>query len=210
MAVKKKFISIDLPLIESNVSALGTPESLNGKTIKIDLTRKLRGKGLEILFKIYNKNGLYGLPKQLYLMKFFIRRVMRKRASYVEDSFEAQCKDSIVIIKPFLVTRKKVSRAIRNNLRNTCRNFLINYVKDKNYLELCEEILFGTLQKEMLPKLKKVYPLSFSDLRVFESKEIDKIDYVYEKKERKSIEINGPKKEKEEDIEEIKEKTKEE
>jgi len=184
MALKKKFVNIDLPLIDTTIPALGTPESLAGKTIKIDLTRKLRGKSLEILFKIYNKNGLYGLPKQFYLMKFFIRRVMRKRASYVEDSFDAQCKDVKVTIKPFLVTRKKVSRAIRNNLRKTCKEFLINYVKEKSFLEICEELLFGTLQKEMLPKLKKVYPLSFSDLRMFETKELDKIEYTYVKKEK--------------------------
>ena len=28
----------------------------------------------------------------------------------------------------------------------------------------------------MLPKLKKVYPLSFCDIRIFETKEIEKID----------------------------------
>ena len=28
----------------------------------------------------------------------------------------------------------------------------------------------------MLPKLKKVYPLSFCDIRVFETKELEKID----------------------------------
>jgi ribosomal protein S3AE len=199
MAIRKKFVEVRLPLIKENVSLLGTPESLIGQTIKLDLTRKLRGKSLEIVFKIYNNEGLYGLPKRLEILKFFIRRVMRKRASYVEDSFKTKCKDVEVLVKPFLVTRKKVSRAIRNNLRNVFRESIIEYIKEKSYLDICEELLTGELQKAMLPKLKKVYPLSFSDLRVFETLECEKIEFVYKKEEiKKEVEI----KEKEKKVEE--------
>jgi ribosomal protein S3AE len=184
MALKKKFINIDIPLLEMSAPIMGTPETVQGKTLRLDMTRKLRGKSLEIVFKIFNKDGnLYALPKKLEILKFFIRRVMRKRASYVEDSLKAPCKDSMLAIKPFLVTRKKVSRAIRNHLRETCREFIIDYIKDKSYLELCEELLMGILQKAMLPKLKKVYPLSFSDLRILEAENIDKIDYNHTKRE---------------------------
>jgi phage-related protein len=49
-------------------------------------------------------------------------------------------------------------------------------MKEKEYLEIYNEILDGTIQKAMLPKLKKVYPLSFSDIRIFETKELEKID----------------------------------
>ena len=54
MAVlKKKFFEIQLPLINQKAELQGTSEEkLVGKTIKIDLTRKLRGKSLEIIFKI--------------------------------------------------------------------------------------------------------------------------------------------------------------
>ena len=61
-------------------------------------------------------------------------------------------------------------------LRNTTKEFLLEYTKDKAYQELCEELMNGTLQKTMLPKLKKVYPLSFCDLRVFETKELQHLD----------------------------------
>jgi len=205
MALKKKFSQVELPLLNTSVEALGEPETLVNRTIKMDLTRKLRGKSLEVVFKIYNKGGLYGLPKQLSLMKFFIMRVMRNRISYVEDSFMTKCKDVEVTIKPFLITRKRVSRAIRNNLRKTCKEFLVNYVKEKTYLQLCEELLAGQLQHEMLPKLKKVYPLSFSDLRVFETKELDKIDFVFVKTEKPKVSEKVKEETPEELAEEIKE-----
>ena len=55
MALKKKFTDIELPLLDSSVQILSTGETIAGKTIKLDLTRKLRGKSLEIIFKIYRR-----------------------------------------------------------------------------------------------------------------------------------------------------------
>jgi ribosomal protein S3AE len=185
MAVRKKFINIEAPLLEETIQVLGTPESLAGKTIKVDLSRRLRGKSLEVILKIYNKNGLFALPKNINLMKFYIRRMMRKRASYVEDSFLAKCRDIEVTIKPFLITRKRVSRAVRANLRRTSREFLTNYLKEKDYLDVCKELVSGQMQKEMLPKLKKVYPLSFCEIRVFETRQIDSVQYAHAPIEKK-------------------------
>lgn len=213
MAIKKKFIEVSLPLIRDSTSILGTPKEALGKTIKLDMTRKLRGKSLEIVFKIYDQEGLYALPKRLEILKFFIRRVMRKRASYVEDSFKAKCKDVEVTVKPFLVTRKKVSRAIKNHLRKVFKEALIEYIKEKNYLEVCEELLSGSLQKELLPKIKKVYPLSFSDLRIFETNELDKVEYKFKKEEEiktsKEPEITIEEEVEKEIAEEVKEEIKE-
>ena len=187
MAARKKFIGIEIPLLRKTFSILGTPESLQGKTIKLDLTRELKGKSLEITFKIFPSKGtpagankdkeLIGLPKKMLLMRFYIERMMRKRANYIEDSFKIRCADIQAIIKPFLITRKKVSRAVRKHLRNVAREFLLEYIKEKNYIEVCEEILRGEIQKKMLPKLKKIYPLSFSEIRIFETKELEKIDF---------------------------------
>lgn len=177
MAEKKKYVNCNVPLINSNMRILGTPTELKQKTIKLDLTRKLKGKGLTITFQIFeNEEKLFAIPKKLELVKPYIQRMMRKRIDYVEDSFSAQTSDLKVTIKPFLITRKRVSRAVRRNLRNTTKEFLIEYVKTRSYNELCEELMDNTLQKTLLPKLKKVYPLSFCDLRVFETKEIQRID----------------------------------
>ena len=177
MAVRKKFIDVEIPMLGTTVQTLGTAESLHKKTIKLDLSRKFRGRGIEVVFQIFNQDGkLITAPKKISLMKSYIQRMMRKRVNYVEDSFKVQCKDIRAVIKPLLITRKKVSRVVRKNIRNTAREFLVNYLKEKNYIEISDEILNNILQKELLPKLKKVYPLSFCDIRVFETKELDKVD----------------------------------
>lgn len=177
MAERKKYIDVQVPILASTMRVLGTPEDLHNKTIKLDLTRQLRGKGLTIKLRIFNQEGkLVAIPDKMELVTSYIRRMMRKRTDYVEDSFQARCSDVRVTIKPLLITRKKVSKAVRKNLRNTAKEFLLEYVKEKTYIETYNDILEGTLQKAMLPKLKKVYPLSFSDIRVFETKELAKID----------------------------------
>ena len=185
MALKKKFIDVQMIALDSSMAVLGTPETLNKKTIKLDLSRKLRGKGMEAVFKIYAKDGkLIGFPAKLVLMKSFIRRMMRKRIDYVEDSFKTDCIEGKITLKPFLITRKRVSRAVRNNLRRTTKDFLVEYSKDKSYATIAEELLSSELQRQMLPRLKKVYPLSFCDIRLFEAVEPDKI---FEKTDIKSI-----------------------
>jgi len=202
MAEKKRYISVKVPILGEEMRLLGTPEELHNKTIKLDLTRQLRGKGLTIKLRIFNQEGtLVAIPNNMELVTSYIRRMMRKRTDYVEDSFQARCADIRTTIKPLLITRKKVSRAVRRNLRNTAKEFILEYIKEKEFIELCNEILDGTLQKAMLPKLKKVYPLSFCDIRVFETKELEKIDM----KKATALPI-----EEVEDIQEVKEETKEE
>ncbi|MFA5061095.1 MAG: hypothetical protein WC494_02165 [Candidatus Pacearchaeota archaeon] len=177
MAERKKFIEVEIPLLGTSFNVLGSQEELKGKTIKMDLTRRLRGKGLTMIFKIFQEDKkLVAIPYRMELVKSYIKRIMRKRADYVEDSFKGSCADISAIIKPFLITRKKVSRAVRKNLRNTTKEFIIEYIKEKEFNEVCNELKNGTFQKAMLPRLKKVYPLSFCDIRVFETKEIEKVD----------------------------------
>ena len=183
MALRRKFIDIELPLLDMTERVLGTPEYLEGRNLSIDMTRKMRGKGLEIVFKIFSYEGkLFGLPKKMHLMKFYIKRVMRKRISYVEDTIKTECRDGRIVIKPFLITRKKVSRAVRNNLRSTAKKLILDFVSDKTYEEIADSILKGDLQKEIHPKLKKIYPLSFCDIRVFETPDIQGLIENYKNK----------------------------
>ncbi len=206
MAQKKKFIEVEIPILNESTQVLGTNETLSGKTIKLDLSRKLRGKGMEAIFKIMVKeNKLVAYPKSMILMRSYVQRMMRKRISYVEDSFDATCKDIKITIKPFLITRKKVSRAIRNNLRKTTKEFLLDYIKDKTYLELAEANLHGTMQKDMHPKLKKVYPLSLCEIRVLETKELDKADLTMKKPVEAEKKADGSAAEEKSQFEEVQE-----
>ena len=170
--LKKKFFEIELPLIEEKYEAYaGLLEELNNKIVKVDATRKLRGKNVDLIFKIVVKdNKATAQPKKLVLLPYFIKHMLHTGIDYVEDSFSAETKDSQVMIKPFLITRKKVSRAVRKTLRNSAKNWVIDYLKTKTDEEVFQEILSNQCQKLLGIKLKKVYPLAICEIRIFEIK----------------------------------------
>ena len=103
----KKIVEIRIPLIEETIEVEGTAEQLEGRTIRLDLTRILNGKSIEGVFVI-NAKELIAYPRKLTLLNFYIRRVIRKGTDYIEDSFACKSKDALLRIKPFMIARRKV------------------------------------------------------------------------------------------------------
>lgn len=166
---KKRFFDVEIPLIgkETQMQAYEVSE-LDGKFVKYDLTRNLKGKSMVLISKIsVREDKADAIPRQLSLMGYFLRRMVRKGTNYVEDSFVAECKDAKVKIKPFLITRRKVPRSIRKSLREKARGYLMEYLKGKNSREVFDEIAGGQIQKALSQTLKKTYPLSLCEIRDF-------------------------------------------
>lgn len=163
---RRKFFDVEIPLV-GKVTQLQAYalEELNGKFIKYDLTRMLRGKSVLLQAKIaIEGEKAIASPRKVTLLPYFIKRVVRKGTNYVEDSFFVKTKDSQLQIKPFLVTRRKVSRAVRKALRNKAREEIENYAKEKSAEEIFDEVLKNQLQKNLSGKLKKIYPLSSCEI----------------------------------------------
>lgn len=168
--LKKKFFEIEIPLINEKYEAyVNSVQELDKRTIKVDATRKLKGKGVDLIFTIkIEDHKAIAEPKKLFLLSSFIGHMMHKGVSYIEDSITTETKESIVVIKPFLITRKKVSRAVRRTMRNSARNWIIEYLKDKEDYDLFDEILSNQFQKPLSLKLKKIYPLAICEVKSFE------------------------------------------
>ena len=167
---RRKFIEVEIPLVNTKIELVGeNVASIINKTINLDLTRQLRGKSVEVTFRVeeISKKAVAN-PIKINLMPYFIRRMIRKRISYVEDSFEIPTQESLVRIKPFVITRKMVSNAVRRTLRNQTKNWLEDYCAERTDSELFNDILSNRLQKPLSLKLKKTYPLSLCEIRVFE------------------------------------------
>ena len=194
MTRRRKFIDVEIPFTNSKISLIANSiEELENQTIKLDLTRQLRGKSLEATYKIKIKDEKpVPYPVKLKLLPYFIRRMIRKRISYVEDSFETPSQESMIRIKPFIITRKKVSRVVRKTIRNQARNWLEDYIAGKKDSEIFTEILANKMQKPLSLRLKKTYPLSLCEIRIIEIKrpleanEIPKIEKEKEIKEEKT------------------------
>ncbi len=204
---KKKFFEVEIPLLNRQTQLIAYElKELDGRYIKYDLTRLLRGKNMTLQLKVgVNGEKAVAKPREIRLLPYFLRRMVRKGTNYVEDSFSTECKDFQIRIKPFLITRKKVSRAVRKALREKAREEIEKYAKSKRVEELFEEILKNQLQKPLSLKLKKIYPLSLCEIRVLKvEKEIGgkKEEPEKEKAEEKNSAVKEEKKEN--DSEEVK------
>jgi len=165
---KKRFFEVDMPIINKETPLQAYElEDLEGRNIIYDLTRILKGKNLIMSLQVKIEDGkAIAYPKKIQLLPCYIQRMMRKGTNYVEDSFTAKCKDNQVRIKPFLITRRKVSRAIRKALREKAREDLIEYSKTKTSEEFFEDVMRNTVQRELSLRLKKIYPLSLCEIRI--------------------------------------------
>ena len=167
---KSAFFEVSAPLTATKIQLYGTSmDSFVGKVVVLDLTRSLKGKSLELRLRV-KKEGteLVGEPESLILIGSYIRKMIRKGTDYIEDSFIIPCKDGRVIVKPFLITRNKVSRAIRNELRVMTRSIIETYMKTRTLEELFSDISTNKVQKELAVRLKKIYPLALCEIRWFE------------------------------------------
>lgn len=168
LVAKKKVFEVEVPVIDQNIQVLATnQDALIGRVIKLDLTRILKGKNIDASIVI-KKDGekLVGEFFAINLLPSFIRRMIRKNISYVEDSFVAQGKEGKIIIKPYMITRKRIHSLVRKALRNKAKEVILDAVKEQDNREIFFSILNGSLQKVIAVNLKKIYPLSFIEIRV--------------------------------------------
>ena len=165
---KKKFFDVEIPIIKKTTHLYAYRlEQLNDRLIRYDLTRILRGKNALLQLRVHIKGDeATCVARELKILPTFLRKMVRKGTNYVESSFSTPCKNSQLRIKPFLITRKKVSRAVRKALREKAVQELIAYAKDKPSEEIFQEVLKNQVQKSLSLKLKKIYPLSLCEIRV--------------------------------------------
>ncbi len=182
---KKRFYDVEIPIIgkDTQLFAMDILE-LDGKFIKYDLTRTLRGKGVLLDLRVSVKEEkANSYPVALTIVPYYIKRMVRKGTDYIEDSFETKCKNADLIIKPILVTRRKISKAVRRALREEAKKEIELYVNSKSSNRVFEDLLKNKLQKEIGLKMKKIYPLSAFEIRVLKAKNISEINETPETKE---------------------------
>jgi ribosomal protein S3AE len=167
---RKKFFDVEMPIIEGKTQLLAYDlEELEGKRIKYDLTKVLRGKSiiLNLQVKIEGEKAT-SFPIGAKLMSYYLRRSVRKGTDYVEDSFSADCANAKLKVKPFLITRRKVSRNVRKAIRFKAREEIINYLKNKKTDVIYSDLLRNKIQKQLSLSLKKIYPLSLCEIRILD------------------------------------------
>ena len=167
---KKRFFDVDMPIISKGTQLQAyEPEEIEGRRIKYDLTRLLKGKNVIIYLEVKKEgDNFIASPIKMEIIHSSLARIVRKGTDYVEDSFTADCKDAQLKIKPFMITRRKVHKSIRRELRNKARQELTEYVKNKSTEEIFGDLIRNQIQKTLSLVLKKIYPLSACEIRILE------------------------------------------
>jgi ribosomal protein S3AE len=112
--------------------------------------------------------------------------MIRKGSDYIEDSFIVECKDAKATIKPYMITRNKISRAVRAEIRNEVKKYIESYAKARTIKEIMSDIISNKIQKELSLKSKKIYPLALCEIRVFEILTEAELKRIAEKREEKA------------------------
>ena len=170
---KKRFFNVEIPIINKTTQLRAYEQKeLIGRYLKYDLTRNLRGKATILTLKtVFEGETVIASPVAITLLPYYARRMVRRGTNYVEDSFLTPTGETSVRIKPFLVTRRRVSRAVRKALRNKAKEELVLWAKENDSQKMFEDILKGKIQKELSLKLKKIYPLSLCEIRTLKVEE---------------------------------------
>lgn len=144
-----------------------SPESLIGKSIKINLSNLARGKLGEAKGRIKEiKDGKANAdPTGIKLYPSYIQRFVRRGATKIDESFIVDAKDQRARVKPVLITRKRIKRSVETALRKELRDFLKKLLAAMTLEDILQSILRGDLQKKLSKRLKKVYPLSFCEIK---------------------------------------------
>ena len=147
------------------------PEQVIGRTVDLNLaflTGNFRYQNMKVIFQIYKVSGLkaYTQIKEVALYDAYVRRIVRKGTSRIDDSFVAETKDGIKVrVKPLVITRFRAHRKQKSAIRKAFREYLLNKIKELDYEELIEKIINRELQNEIAPTLNKIFPVQHVEIR---------------------------------------------
>ena len=147
------------------------PEQVIGRTIDLNLaflTGNFRYQNMKVIFQIYKVSGLkaYTQIKEIALYDAYVRRIVRKGTSRVDDSFAVETKDDIKVrVKPLVITRYRAHGRQKSAIRKTFKEYLINKIKELNYEDLIEKVINRELQNEIAPTLNKIFPVQHVEIR---------------------------------------------
>ncbi len=94
------------------------------------------------------------------LIRSYLRTIVRRRMSLVDDVVVVQTKDGInTSVKSAVVTANKISGATRIAIRKVVEEFLREAAAKKTYDQLMQEVLFKKLSSEIYKKVKVIAPI---------------------------------------------------
>jgi len=154
-------------------AAAGSNEELVGRIIDThfsELTGDITKQFIKLKLKVENVQGENALTDiiEYELSKQYLQRMIRRGTSKMEEIIDLNLKDKPVRIKILIITASKAQSSQRSSLRNALRTEVVKTFKSSDLNNLIITLASGKLQREILKKIKIVFPVRFLEVRKIE------------------------------------------
>jgi small subunit ribosomal protein S3Ae len=153
-------------------SLVSDREAMVGKSLTLNLsifTRDMKKQSTDVTFRVKSIVEGKGLTEivGVALTNSYVKRLVRRGKSKVEDSFTTTTKDGFTVrIKPVVITNNLVNAGVATRIRALAKEELTNLANNEHVDSFFEILLAQKVQKELKDKLSKIYPLRYVDVRV--------------------------------------------
>jgi len=150
------------------------PNEVVGRKLRLNLSSlvdEFRRQGVNVQFKVVSVTDNSAVCETVGygLVRSYVRRIVRKGSSKMDDSFVVVSKDSKKFkIKPIVVTKHKINDSSLTSLRKKASEFIVQKVGELNSVEVFEAVVRGKLQKELRSGLMKICPIGACEVRALE------------------------------------------
>ena len=100
-----------------------------------------------------------------------LKRLIRRRSSKVEMSFDAVTADGVKIrIKPFILTRGKTNNSVLTAIRKQVQKNLLETISNTGFQNLVQDIVNHKIQVILKKQLAKIHPIKISEIKFMKIK----------------------------------------
>lgn len=102
----------------------------------------------------------------------YLRTLVRRRRNVVNEVVDVESKDGVKLrMKISIFTARRVSSPVKTALRNATKDEVLLRVKDMDFQQLAQEIIFGKFSATLFNRVKKLCPVKRIEVRKTEISE---------------------------------------
>ncbi len=127
------------------------------------LTRDPKKQNFNVVFRITEvRNNQAFVELEGYNMQTSqLKRITKKGRNKVDDSFVYKTKDDLkIVIKPIMLTKALTYKTTLKSIRKRSREIINEYVKNKAFQDIMNDIIDNNFQREIKNGIKIVYPVT--------------------------------------------------
>ncbi len=150
---------------------LAESESMKDRCITMNLmniTGDPKKQTINLQFKIKDVREGQGVTEMIKyeLVPAAVKRLVRRGRSKIDDSFAIKTKYGVIRAKTLTITNTKVYKSIETKIRLITRQTLKEIISKNTFEKNIEELLKGTIQKEVKTRITKVTPTRVFNIRI--------------------------------------------